>query len=169
MTAPSVKIKVAGKEKTKKQVDTYKKKVTHTIESALKESGRMLLAGVKSYPGSSYTEDWKNKIATFYPVKPPDNKYKRSGALQKSWHGRIEKKGASGMKFIIYQKNYSNPRSSKSAKEYSRYVMGDEQTFHHVGYWRTYHEWENEAFPYIQEQFSSMIEDITDKIFISVR
>ena len=73
------------------------------------------------------------------------------------------------MKFIIYQKNYSNPRSNKSAKEYSKYVMGDEQTFHHVGYWRTYGEWEQEAFPYIEEQFASMIEGITDKIFISVR
>lgn len=167
MTAPSVKIKVVGKEKTKKQVDNYKKKVSYTIESALKESGQMLLAAVKSYPDTSYTEDWKNKIATFVPEKPPKNKYKRSGALQRSWYGRLQKKGS--LKFVVYQKNVSNPRSSKSAKEYVKYVMGDEQTIHHVGYWRTYEEWKQEVTPYIEEQFSSMIEDIGDKLFVSIR
>lgn len=169
MSEPAIRIQVIGLTKVRARLTLAEKGITYTVKTATQEAGQVFLAAVKSYPASHYTEDWKKRIATFYIIKPPKNKYKRTGSLQKSWNGRLQVKGKSGnVKYIIYQKEVENRKSKKNAKEYMKYVMGDEQTFQHKGYWRTYDEWEKEVLPYINEIYAQYIGDSTKKFSISV-
>lgn len=168
MSGATIKIQVIGLRQVKARLTLAQKNIPYSMKTATQEAGQVYLAAIKSYPASNYTEDWKNRIATFYPIKPPKNKYKRTKSLQNSWNGRIEAKAKSGnVKYIIYQKQVVNKKSKKGAKEYMHYVMGRQQTFQHKGYWKTYDDWEKEVLPHINQVYSQYLG--SKRFFVTVK
>lgn len=144
--------------------------VRHTMVSGTREAGQIYLAAIKSYPAGKYTDDWKNRVYTFFPFKPPQTKksYERTGTMQNSWKGGIRRDSSGGgprgggiVSYEIYQQNIINPKSGKGKKgksvlEYTKYVIGDEQAKQHKGYWRTINRWESMVDKYVTKIYQQI-------------
>jgi hypothetical protein len=156
-------VQVIGAEKVQAALTLAQRKVKLTTVNLTREAGQICLAAIKSYPASKYTDDWKNRVYTFFPFKPPQTKksYERTGTMQNSWKGGIRRDSSGGgprgggvVSYGIYQQNLINPKSGKNRKgksvlEYTKYVIGDEQVKQHKGYWRKITRWEGMLEKYI--------------------
>ncbi len=126
------------------------------LDNPARETGKMSLAAVKSYP---IIGAWYNGDITSASQRP-GSKYKRTFALQKSWNGRINKKGKDYVEYLIYQKGVLNPKSGKDARQYMPYVQGSEQTATHRPWWSTLDEWRDTLPPFVEKGFRSWIRKV---------
>jgi hypothetical protein len=170
MPPSSIIVQVIGAPKVIARLTVAQRNLTYNTVTATREAGQMYLAAIKSYPASRYTDDWKNRVATFFPYRPPQkkNSYERTGALQKSWRGSIKRgpKGVGGAKgggtvmYVINQKKIKNKKSKVSVLVYSHSVVGDNQTKQHKGYWRTYKDWIKITTPHIMKLYGRFIDRV---------
>jgi hypothetical protein len=156
MSGNSVKISIQGIEEVRRKLSTLGVKI-EGLEEPLKKVGLMGKAAVASYP--PYTDSWKSGKPSFLK-KRPGAKYVRTGALQKSWFGRIQKKGKGGPSYIIYQKTSMNPKEKVDARTYMNYVQGSEQSSIHVGYWNTLEDWVDILGPIVTDEVERFINKI---------
>lgn len=126
------------------------------LDSPARDSGQMGLSAVKSYP---IIGAWYNSQVTSTSQRP-GSKYKRTFALQKSWNGRINKKGRDYVEYIIYQKGTINPKSGKDARKYMPYVQGSEQTATHQPWWNTLDQWREILPPHVEKKFRGWINKV---------
>lgn len=153
MSSNSVKISVHGIEEIRRKLNTLNVKIEE-LEEPLKKVGLMGKAAVASYP--PYTDSWKSGKPSFLK-KRPGAKYVRTGALQKSWFGRLQKKGKGGPSYIIYQKTSMNPKEKVDARVYMNYVQGAEQSSIHAGYWNTLDDWIDILEPIVTDEVERFI------------
>lgn len=126
------------------------------LDKPSRETGKMGLAAVKSYP---VIGAWYNGDITSASQRP-GSKYKRTFALQKSWNGRINKKGKDYIEYLIYQKGVLNPKSGKDARKYMPYVQGSEQVGIHAPWWNTLDQWRDILPPFVEKGFRSWIRKV---------
>lgn len=126
------------------------------LDKPSRETGKMGLAAVKSYP---VIGAWYNGDITSASQRP-GSKYKRTFALQKSWNGRINKKGKDYVEYLIYQKGVLNPKSGKDARKYMPYVQGSEQVGIHAPWWNTLDQWRDILPPFVEKGFRSWIRKV---------
>ncbi len=126
------------------------------LDKPSRETGKMGLAAVKSYP---VIGAWYNGDITSASQRP-GSKYKRTFALQKSWNGRINKKGKDYVEYLIYQKGVLNPKSGKDARKYMPYVQGSEQVGIHAPWWNTLDQWREILPPFVEKGFRSWIRKV---------
>lgn len=126
------------------------------LDKPSRETGKMGLAAVKSYP---VIGAWYNGDITSASQRP-GSKYKRTFALQKSWNGRINKKGKDYIEYLIYQKGVLNPKSGKDARKYMPYVQGSEQVGIHAPWWNTLDQWREILPPFVEKGFRSWIRKV---------
>lgn len=156
MSSSSIKISVGGIEEIQRKLSKLNAEIEQ-LEEPLKKVGLMGKAAVASYP--PYTDSWKSGKPSFLK-KRPGAKYVRTGALQKSWFGRIQKKGRGGPSYIIYQKTSMNPKEKVDARTYMNYVQGSEQSSIHVGYWNTLEDWIDTLEPVVADEVEKFISKI---------
>lgn len=156
MSSSSIKISVGGIEEIQRKLSKLNAEIEQ-LEEPLKKVGLMGKAAVASYP--PYTDSWKSGKPSFLK-KRPGAKYVRTGALQKSWFGRIQKKGKGGPSYIIYQKTSMNPKEKVDARTYMNYVQGSEQSSIHVGYWNTLEDWIDILEPVVADEVEKFISKI---------
>lgn len=152
----SIQIRVTGIDDVLKRLKEVDRELS-TLEAPMYQAGKIAKAAVASYP--PYTDSWKQGTSSFLKRRP-GAKYVRTGALQKSWNGRIQKKGKSGPSYIVYQKTSINPKERVDAREYTPYVQGDKQASIHAGYWKTVSEWDKELEPIVTDIFLKHIKKI---------
>lgn len=146
--------------KVQKALKKYKKSL-EDLEEPLKVSGKKAMAALQSYP--PYTDSWKSGKPSFSP-KRSGTKYKRTGALQKSFHGRIEKKKVSNIRYLVYQKSSENSVEKSDARDYGIYVLAPkQQSPFHRGYWKTTDMWEVEVEKEVEQDFKDWIKKISRK------
>ncbi len=126
------------------------------LDKPSRETGKMGLAAVKSYP---VIGAWYNGDITSASQRP-GSKYKRTFALQKSWNGRINKKGKDYVEYLIYQKGVLNPKSGKDARKYMPYVQGSEQVGTHAPWWNTLDQWRDILPPFVEKGFRSWVRKV---------
>ena len=126
------------------------------LDNPVRETGKIGLAAVKSYP---IIGGWYNGQITSASQRP-GSKYKRTFALQKSWNGRINKKGKDWAEYLIYQKGVLNPKSGKDARAYMPYVQGSEQTGTHRPWWSTLDQWREILPPHVEKEFRKWVNKI---------
>jgi len=126
------------------------------LDEPTREGGKIGLAAVKSYP---LIGAWYNGNTTSSPQRP-GSKYKRTFALQKSWNGRINKKGRDFAEYLIYQKGSINPKSGKDARKYMPYVQGSEQTGTHQPWWNTLDQWREALPPHVEKVFRKWVNKV---------
>lgn len=126
------------------------------LDKPSRETGKMGLAAVKSYP---VIGAWYNGDITSASQRP-GSKYKRTFALQKSWNGRINKKGKDYIEYLIYQKGVLNPKSGKDARKYMPYVQGSEQVGTHAPWWNTLDQWRDILPPFVEKGFRGWIRKV---------
>jgi len=153
MSSNSVKISVRGIEELSRKLNKLDVQIGE-LEKPLKKVGVMGRAAVASYP--PYTDSWKSGRPSFIR-KRPGSKYVRTGALQKSWFGRLQKKGKGGPSYIIYQKTSMNPREKVDARAYMNYVQGSEQSSIHAGQWNTLDDWIEILEPVVTDEVEKFI------------
>lgn len=146
MSSNTLQIRVVGAEAFAKKLAKIDRDISELSEP-LKEVGQIAKAAVQSYP--PYTNSWRTGTPSFIR-KRPGSKYVRTGALQKSWTGRLQKKGkAPG--YIVYQKTSMNQKEKMDAREYMPYVQGAEQAAMHSAYWNTLDAWTDILEPIVTE------------------
>lgn len=147
-------------DKVQKALKKYKKSL-EDLEEPLKISGKKATAALQSYP--PYNDSWKSGKPSFSPQRP-GRKYKRTGALQKSFRGRIEKKKVTNIRYLVYQKSSTNPKEKTDARDYGVYVLEPKQQAPwHSGYWRTTDMWNGEVEKEIEQDFKNWIKKISKK------
>ena len=146
MASNTLQIKVVGAADFARKLAKIEKDISDLVEP-LKEAGQIAKAAVKSYP--PYTNSWKTGTPSFIR-KRPGSKYVRTGALQKSWNGRLQKKGKAPS-YIVYQKTSMNQKEKMDARDYMPYVQGAEQTAIHSAYWNTLDTWTEILEPIVSE------------------
>lgn len=152
----SIQIKVEGIDKILADFKRLSIELSE-LEKPMQEVGKVARAAVASYP--PYTDSWKAGKTSFLKRRP-GSKYVRTGALQKSWNGRIQKKGKAGPSYIVYQKTSMNPKERIDARDYTQYVQGDKQSSIHSGYWKTLDYIKEELQPIVAETFANHVKKI---------
>lgn len=112
------------------------------LDKPMTQAGKIALAAMKSYP--TYNDGWKQGNSSFSLYRP-GSKYKRTKTLQNSWRGRLVKGSRIGVRYSV----------STRSVEYSKYVLGDQQTGEHMGWWRKVDAWEPLILPEVTKIFQN--------------
>lgn len=152
-----IQVKIDGLKEAKEKLLKAGKSID-VLDAPIEEIGKMAKAALQSYP--PYTNSWESGKPSF-SRKKPGAKYRRTGALAGTFVGRKQKRGNTGLTYIVYQKQSINPSEKRDAREYSPLVLiASQQAPIHKGTWRPVEDWKGILEPKLESAFYKHLQKI---------